>query len=229
MKTSEERIVALCPRAVAVLKRQLALRERWQRLGTRIDHEHVFVKEDGEPIRHLHYGWKRWRRSLERLGLRPRAPYKARHSFITWNLMIGNNPLWVAKQHGHSAHFDAGRLCELDGRHGCRRHRPDRTSDAALTCNLAPTWPQRAAPFASTDKHREMCGGERGIRTLDGLLTHTPLAGVRLRPLGHLSGARSTCQGSARVVAIYHLSGSSAHEAGGGPLRRPARILAATR
>jgi hypothetical protein len=104
-KTSEDRIVALCPRAVAVLKRQLALRERWQRLGTRIDHENVFFKDDGEPIRHLHYGWKRWRRSLERLGLRPRAPYKARHSFITWNLMIGNNPLWVAKQHGHSAHL----------------------------------------------------------------------------------------------------------------------------
>jgi hypothetical protein len=32
------------------------------------------------------------------------------------------------------------------------------------------------------------CGGEGGIRTLDGLLTHTPLAGARLRPLGHLSG-----------------------------------------
>ena len=30
-------------------------------------------------------------------------------------------------------------------------------------------------------------GGERGIRTLEGLLTLTPLAGVRLRPLGHLS------------------------------------------
>ena len=30
-------------------------------------------------------------------------------------------------------------------------------------------------------------GGERGIRTLDGLLTHTPLAGERLQPLGHLS------------------------------------------
>ncbi len=30
-------------------------------------------------------------------------------------------------------------------------------------------------------------GGERGIRTLDGLLTHTPLAGARLQPLGHLS------------------------------------------
>ena len=30
-------------------------------------------------------------------------------------------------------------------------------------------------------------GGEGGIRTLDELLTHTPLAGARLQPLGHLS------------------------------------------
>ncbi len=30
-------------------------------------------------------------------------------------------------------------------------------------------------------------GGEGGIRTHDGLLTHTPLAGERLQPLGHLS------------------------------------------
>ena len=32
-------------------------------------------------------------------------------------------------------------------------------------------------------------GGERGIRTLDELLAHTPLAGERLRPLGHFSAA----------------------------------------
>jgi integrase len=104
-KTSEDRTVQLCSRASDVLKRQLALRERWQRLGVCIDHGHVFFKDDGEPLRHLHYGWKRWRHSLERLGLRPRAPYKARHSFITWSLMLGKNPLWVAKQHGHSAHL----------------------------------------------------------------------------------------------------------------------------
>ena len=30
-------------------------------------------------------------------------------------------------------------------------------------------------------------GGEGGIRTLDGLLTHTPLAGERFRPLSHFS------------------------------------------
>ena len=30
-------------------------------------------------------------------------------------------------------------------------------------------------------------GGEGGIRTLDTLLTYTPLAGERLQPLGHFS------------------------------------------
>ena len=30
-------------------------------------------------------------------------------------------------------------------------------------------------------------GGEEGIRTLDTLITYTPLAGERLQPLGHLS------------------------------------------
>ncbi len=32
-----------------------------------------------------------------------------------------------------------------------------------------------------------MSGGERGIRTLDTLLTYTHFPGVRLQPLGHLS------------------------------------------
>ena len=34
---------------------------------------------------------------------------------------------------------------------------------------------------------RRGSGGERGIRTLGTLLRYTRLAGVRLRPLGHLS------------------------------------------
>ena len=38
---------------------------------------------------------------------------------------------------------------------------------------------------------RKVIGGERGIRTLEGLLALTPLAGVRLRPLGHLSVLRT--------------------------------------
>ena len=42
-------------------------------------------------------------------------------------------------------------------------------------------------------------GGERGIRTLDGLLTHTPLAGECLQPLGHLSVAQRILGRSGRV------------------------------
>src|SRR5215467_14999384 len=45
-------------------------------------------------------------------------------------------------------------------------------------------------------------GGERGIRTLEGLLTLTPLAGVRLRPLGHLSAAKETWLLQERVTPL---------------------------
>src|ERR1700733_9152804 len=63
------------------------------------------------------------------------------------------------------------------------------------TCKPNTGNPEQAElPIASrglvlTDPGRSRAiGGEGGIRTLDGLLTHTPLAGARLRPLGHLSG-----------------------------------------
>ncbi len=45
-------------------------------------------------------------------------------------------------------------------------------------------------------------GGEEGIRTLDTLLTYTPLAGERLRPLGHLSGADVIMSSSHRLQGI---------------------------
>lgn len=93
--------MVLSPRAVAVLKRQLALRERLQRAG-RIKHEHLFFTVTGEPIRRLYTPYSHWRRTLRRLPMRYRKPYAARHSSVSWDLMIGRNPLWVAKQHGHS-------------------------------------------------------------------------------------------------------------------------------
>jgi integrase len=63
-KTGKDRTVELCPRAIEVLKRQLALRARYQ---------------------------------PERKEL-----YNARHSFVSWSLMIGKNVFWLAKQLGHS-------------------------------------------------------------------------------------------------------------------------------
>jgi hypothetical protein len=44
----------------------------------------------------------RWRKTLLSLKVRYRRPYTARHSSVSWNLMLGKNVLWVAKQHGHS-------------------------------------------------------------------------------------------------------------------------------
>src|SRR4051812_18692441 len=100
-KTSEDRRVQLCPRALSVLRRQLRLRESLAAAGE-IDHEHVFFVETGEPFRSLHHPQRRWRKTLQSLKVRYRRPYTARQTSVSWSLMAGKNPLWVAKQHGHS-------------------------------------------------------------------------------------------------------------------------------
>lgn len=100
-KTGDDRVVLLCPRARAVLERQLRLRAQLQLAG-KINHDQVFFQESGQPLRNLQYPQQRWRRTLTALRIRHRRPYCARHSSVSWNLMIGKNPLWVAKQHGHS-------------------------------------------------------------------------------------------------------------------------------
>jgi integrase len=100
-KTSEDRRVQLRPRALSVLRRHLRLRESLEVAGE-IDHEHVFFVETGEPFRTLHHPQRRWRKTLQSLKVRYRPPYTARQTSVSWNLMAGKNPLWVAKQHGHS-------------------------------------------------------------------------------------------------------------------------------
>ena len=100
-KTDDDWRITLCPRALAVLKQQLVLRARLEEVGV-IRHDHVFVRETGDPFRSLQIQARRWRATLMALKLRCRRPYVARHSSVSWNLMIGKNPLWVAKQHGHS-------------------------------------------------------------------------------------------------------------------------------
>jgi integrase len=100
-KTGEDRVVALCPRAIRVLSRQIKLRERLEAAGL-IDHDHLFFSAAGAVVRHLQYVARRWRQSLSRLSdIRYRRPYNARHSSVSWNLMIRKRPLWVSKQHGH--------------------------------------------------------------------------------------------------------------------------------
>lgn len=100
-KGGKDRRVNLCPRAIAVLERQLRLRAQMVTRGF-ADHEALFFTDTGAPIRGLAVICKRWMRTLSRLPIRYRCPYVARHTSVSWNLMIGEPPLWVAKQHGHS-------------------------------------------------------------------------------------------------------------------------------
>lgn len=100
-KTREDREINLCGRALEVLKRQMSLRAQLVQTG-KIDHEFVFFQEDGSPILNLSYPYDRWRYILEKTSIRYREPYNARHSYISWRLMMGDNVLLVAKEDGHS-------------------------------------------------------------------------------------------------------------------------------
>ena len=82
--------------ALGVIKKQRAL------TGL-LKHEHVFARSDSEPFNDLQLQWRRWVFTHKRLGIRYREPYQMRHTSVTWNLMIGENLLKVAQQHGHSA------------------------------------------------------------------------------------------------------------------------------
>jgi hypothetical protein len=79
----------------------LALREKYVAAG-KIRHDLLFFLEDGRPISDPEIARWRWSESITALNIRRRGPYHARHSSVTWQLMLGKNLLWVAKQHGHS-------------------------------------------------------------------------------------------------------------------------------
>ncbi|MFY0100184.1 hypothetical protein ABTQ08_22220, partial [Acinetobacter baumannii] len=59
----------LCPRALAVLKRQFALRERLIDEGV-IKHDLVFCKADGEPVGCVKHVYGRWGATIDRLNIR---------------------------------------------------------------------------------------------------------------------------------------------------------------
>jgi hypothetical protein len=68
----------------------------------KIKHDLVFFQEDGSPIVNLSYPYDRWRYVLESRQIPYRDAYNARHSYISWRLMIGTNVLLVAQEDGHS-------------------------------------------------------------------------------------------------------------------------------
>ena len=181
-KTSEDRLVELCPRALQVLKGHLALRAELKLQG-KIDHDDLFFKEDGTPIRNLQYPWVRWKRTLQRMKVRYREPYNARHSSVSWNLMIGKNPLWLAKQHGHSvqtmlevyaAWTEGAKEADIEAIKQAMQSPPRVPAriekPTALVALRAPEFRTDLAlegggVTVSDGNQKENTGGERGIRT----------------------------------------------------------------
>jgi hypothetical protein len=195
---------------------------RWQAGGRKYLPQPVAAGETQWEIRHAVTEWLTGMRTLQHMKVRYRDPYNARHSSVSWNLMIGGNPLRVAKNHGHgvqtmlevyAAWIEGAQESDVEAIReamaGSPRTRPRAavSASANVSNSSQPEPPQspefgtnlaleRGADRLSVGKCRERTGGERGIRTLEGLLTLTPLAGVRLRPLGHLSGRANplSCQ-----------------------------------
>jgi integrase len=87
-----ERRIVLVPQARAALREQ-------KRGG---DHEAVFRNPNtGERWHEDRALARAFRKACEAAGVRYRYPYQLRHTFASWALSCGENPLWVAKQMGH--------------------------------------------------------------------------------------------------------------------------------
>ena len=71
----------------------------------------LFETDDGGPISDVKSPYGRWERTLKRLRIRYRRPYVARHTSVSWNLMMGRNPLLIAKEHGHRLHRVPQKIC----------------------------------------------------------------------------------------------------------------------
>lgn len=43
-----------------------------------------------------------WVHAMKKAGVRYRRPYQTRHTYASMMLSVGEHPMWVAKQMGHS-------------------------------------------------------------------------------------------------------------------------------
>lgn len=63
----------------------------------------VFCNAENRPLDHNNVTKRVWYPILRHLGLNERRPYQTRHTAATLWLASGENPLWIARQLGHSS------------------------------------------------------------------------------------------------------------------------------
>lgn len=89
-----QREIDISDRVLAALKEQQTL------CGQQSDY--VFCNREGGPIDAKNFANRVWAPLLRHLGLKGRRPYQMRHTCATLWLAAGENPLWIARQLGHS-------------------------------------------------------------------------------------------------------------------------------
>jgi integrase len=74
-----------------------------QARATRKLSKYVFCTREGQALDHNNVTKRVWYPLLRYLGLKERRPYQTRHTAATLWLASGENPLWIARQLGHSS------------------------------------------------------------------------------------------------------------------------------
>ena len=119
--------------------------------------------------------------------------YGAPGEIRTPGLLVRSQALYPAELRAQisNSHWRRGRDCSQLRRSSLRfASGPPSRRRSGVSLPPQPTNSLQNPRLEPTPKDFPTSGGEGGIRTLEGLLTLTPLAGARLRPLGHLSGSR---------------------------------------
>lgn len=74
----------------------------------------IWIQENGKPfLVDKQFRERSWQFALKKAGVRYRPPYQLRHTYASTMLSAGANPMWVAKQLGHS---DWGMIRKVYGR-----------------------------------------------------------------------------------------------------------------
>lgn len=93
--SSSVREIAMSPPVYDALKRLYEL--------TNDKKGYVFANRNGQPFDNHNFTNRVWYPLLRLLGFERRRPYQLRHTCATLWLSAGENPLWIARQLGHSS------------------------------------------------------------------------------------------------------------------------------
>lgn len=139
-KTSASiRTIEAMPKAIEVLRRQRAktfmlpiltetVHLKFKKTKT-VDRRRIFLSRANKPflrpeLNTVQYAWADW---LRKAKLIHRPPYQLRHTFASQMLTAGAEPMWLAKQLGHS---DWGMIRKTYGK-WIASERPDHRAEIA--------------------------------------------------------------------------------------------------